>query len=350
MRNKPLKTGFALLAVEGFEGFGTTLASNIDALVDEKYETSITSGNLKLRAGTRQGFRAEFGSTLEEWFRIAIPATGEIVIGGRFLTGTVHSITAFLLTENGGTAYVNLLMGNAGNITVRNGTTNLQQTTNQMATNTEYFVELKTKIDNTTGTYELRVNGVVWASGSGVDTQNGASANVDTVRFNPGGANSGWDDIYILDTTGTKNNDFLGSNIDVIGLHPDGDGNQNDWTPDTGTTNYTQVDDNPSDADSSYVESTPTVGDKDLYTFGNLSAGTVPLGVQVNHIVRMTAGSANVVTVARSGASESDGSSQNVSATTYDTGVREVYEDVPGGTGWTDTQVNGAEFGIKVVT
>lgn len=47
---------------------------------------------------------------------------------------------------------------------------------------------------------------------------------------------------------------------------PDADGTTTNWTPDTGTVNYTQVDDNPDDGDTTYVESS-TANHIDLYEF-----------------------------------------------------------------------------------
>lgn len=351
MISLPLKTGFELLKIEGFEGFGTSVDSDIVDEINEKYEISISSGNLFLKAGTRQGFRAEFGSTIEEWFRIPIPNTTELIIGGRIKTGSTHQLTAFLLTEESGNAEINLLIQTTGEITVRRAATNLFTTTGfQLSTNTEYFIELRVLIDNTNGEVQLLVDGVQRANLGPIDTQAGSNNFVNTVRFNPGGATWSWDDIYILDTAGSKNNTFLGSDIDVYGLYPDGDGNQNDWTPDTGGTNYTQVDDNPADGDTTYVESDGTVGHEDLYTVDDFAiANKTPLGVQVNHIIRVTTGSINVVTVARHSSTEDDGTSNSISSTSY-TGIQEIYPDVPGGTGWTVSQIDAAEFGIKVVT
>lgn len=90
-----------------------------------------------------------------------------------------------------------------------------------------------------------------------------------------------YDDIYVCDTTGPNNKNFLGD-VHVQTLMPDADGFYTQWTPLTGTAHYAMVDEIPPDGDTSYNYDS-TVGDKDTYEFPSLAilAGSV-YGIQVN--------------------------------------------------------------------
>ena len=128
--------------------------------------------------------------------------------------------------------------------------------------NTWHYIELKTTIANS-GTLEIRVDGTSILSTT-ADMLNGTVDSIACVAFAGENATTAyWDDIYILDGTGTENNDFLGP-CSIVRLDPSLD-NSVDFTPSTGTTNYDKVaDGSASDDDTTYVESS-TLGDCDKY-------------------------------------------------------------------------------------
>jgi len=116
--------------------------------------------------------------------------------------------------------------------------------------------EFKVTIDNTTGSIEGRFrhikmanNGTggfttfTWdASVTNVDTQNQTSTGADSfsISFNTGTANDtcAFDNVYVLDSTGAKNNDFLGKCFITpmkITTTGGGDGDTTDWTLQTAT-------------------------------------------------------------------------------------------------------------------
>ena len=104
-----------------------------------------------------------------------------------------------------------------------------------------------------------------------------------------------FDDLYVCDSAGSTNNGFLGDcRIDTI--YPSGAGNYTQFTPSTGS-NYTCVDETaPNTTD--YVDGA-TVGDRDSYALGNLSAlsSQTVYGVQVNAaILKDDAGSKSAAT------------------------------------------------------
>lgn len=119
-----------------------------------------------------------------------------------------------------------------------------------------YHFEFKITIDNASGSVEGRykylsspsVTGgsyttMTWdASVSSVDTQNQTSTGADSfvLSMATGTSNrsSSWDDLYVCDSTGAKNNDFLGSCIVTphhITTVDGGDGDTTDWALATAT-------------------------------------------------------------------------------------------------------------------
>ena len=156
------------------------------------------------------------------------------------------------------------------------------------------------------------------------------------------------DDFYMLDQSGSAPlNDFLGDcRIDTI--YPSADGTYSDFTPSTGSTHYTLVDEaTPNTTD--YVSSS-TVGNRDSYQFQDiaaLSAQTI-YGVQVNAaIVKDDAGARSAATFVRSGSSNSDGA--GVGLSTSQTYISQIFTTDPNtGAAWTESAVNAAQFGTVV--
>jgi hypothetical protein len=236
-----------------------------------------------------------------------------------------------------------------------NGTT-LGTSTNAMSVSQWYYIEAKVKTDNTTGTVDVKVNGVTWLTLSSQDTQVTANAYVNLVGFgaDPVSATGMQQDIMdmvVLDTAGSApTNDFLGD-VRVEGILPSGNGNTSQLVGQdaNSTDNYLNVDEDApgADDDTTYNESS-TVGDKDTYNYPSLTptTGTV-FGVQISpHAKKTDAGTRSIVSVARLSGTETDGSTQTLNSSyAY---LPDVRETKPGGGVWSISDVNSAEFGVKV--
>ena len=215
------------------------------------------------------------------------------------------------------------------------------------------YLEIKVFFSDTVGTIDFRINGENAGSFTGLDTTAGVTT-CGQVRFLMGDGTdqpaiypARIDDIYIADTTGSVNNDFLGP-IEIVTIMPDGDGSTNAWTPSTGTVNADLVDEIPANGDTDYV-STATTTNQDLYTYANLDGNTNTVkAVQVSARVRNEgAGSETLKLLARSGTTTGASAAHGFD-TTYLT-VQDVFEVNPDtSTAWTETTVNGAEFGIEL--
>jgi hypothetical protein len=231
----------------------------------------------------------------------------------------------------------------------RNSLANVLVRTNKsLRFNTYQYVELKTTIgDSVAGSIYMRLNGATWWDLTAVDTQHTANTFMTAVRF--GLADTFYlDDVYICSTSGTANNDFLGD-VRVEALFPNGAGNYSQFTPVNASPNYACVDEtNPND-ETDYVESA-SAGDKDSYTYTNLTAGTgTVLGVCPKMRVRKTdAGTREIRALARLSGSDAVGVTKALS--TDWTTEQDVLETKPGGGAWGIADVNSAEFGVELVT
>jgi hypothetical protein len=211
------------------------------------------------------------------------------------------------------------------------------------------YVELKALINDTTGTYEVRINGANVLSGTGADTRNGATGVITGVSILFARNGQIFDDFYICDSAGSVNNDFLGDRrVDVY--FPNGNGNSSQMVGSdaNSTDNYLLVDDtNPND-DTDYVQS-DVLNNKDTYTFQNMSHTPASISgvMTLANAKKDDAGSRSIAMVTRSGGTDYDGSTQALS-TSY-IYYKQILETDPGtSSAWTQSGFNSAEFGPKV--
>ena len=252
-----------------------------------------------------------------------------------------------------------LVNGNIGNLKVERGdNVTLAQTTNvPIVVGRWYYIEFKATIHDTTGSYEVRIDGVPHSqlTASGVDTKNSANASADRIYFgsrNTFFTGTGFylDDVYIFDGTGSApKNNFIGD-VNVVGLLPNGNGNSSQFlgSDADSTNNYQLVDENPPNDDTDYVEAS-TVGYKDTYTYQDLtgSSGTV-YGVSAAPYARKTdSGARKIRTLARLSSTEIDNGTDLVLGTSY-VYYNSIFETKPGGGAWAITDVNNAEFGHTI--
>ena len=140
---------------------------------------------------------------------------------------------------------------------------------------------------------DVHVNGVSKLSLTTLNTKQGTDAFYNQVRFlvtsegaNPALPNSSLDNIYILDGSGSINNNLLGP-CQVLGEVPASDSSVA-WTPSSGSTHFNLVNEIPPDDDTTWVQGT-TSGQVDLYAYTPYSwAGAVVIGVQINTTCRVT--------------------------------------------------------------
>ena len=281
------------------------------------------------------------------WLDVAISGSpSELVIGFAYRTPTYQGGNDIVTLRNASAQEISeLSIDYHGYLYVNRSTTSIARASKPLKPETWYYIEWKIKPDNSAGATEVRVNGVSVCSATGVDTEYYA-APVTHVRFQAQDPNSYLDDIYICDTTGSVNNNFLGPCM-VESLLPSADTTDADFDTSTGTDHYALVDEVPCDYETSYVES-DTTGNKDIWDYENLSDidGSV-FGVYVWTYACATTGSFDLKTVADDGTTEDTDGGTTVDSTSY-VGSLRMLDQTPSSNSWTVTRVNGSSFGVEV--
>lgn len=233
------------------------------------------------------------------------------------------------------------------------------------------FFEFKVTIHDSTGSFEGRYSpcrktalgrdiALTWdAATSGIDTQNQSSAGADRFTLSMDTGNLGnpvaTDDIYVCDSTGAKNNDYLGR-ILIEGQKPAGDGDTTDWVLADAASTQQAWDESTTttDDDARVTSDTPT--DVHLATVDPLvvitGVNSNVIGVRHDIIAHMeTSGDFDIAHMFRKTTgtpAETDaGVDLNVASTTYE-GSAAVLEDDPNtATDWDVADLNSYQYGVR---
>lgn len=342
----------ALLWIEGFEGFGTStgVAPSPSDIIDRKYPGSQDTIQMDIETGRGTGYCIEIYRNADFIRSPNLTTDNTVILGFALKVASMGAYNPVINLYEGLNKGVNLHVETNGTISVYRNSSLLGTTTNQITTNTWYYIELKVLTHNSTGTVDIHVNGSDWLALTNQDTQPGSNAYHESFQLGPVNyIYTSFDDLYFLDGSGSANNDFLG-NREVVALDPDGAGDNTDWTPSAGS-NYENVDDGGVvDEDTTYNE-TSTDAHEDLYTYGNLPGVTASVnGVQITSETRVTVGSMDLSNVIKTGSTTSPGSADTIVSTDYVTLVRVEEQDPDTVAAWTPSGVNGAQFGIRANT
>lgn len=345
----------ALLFIDGFDHMGTGNPVTLG-----KWGSEPSNGFLPSTSNPRTGTH----SLLTNGFNAimitkALPASGGFVVGVAFrFAGALTGALDMLQIMESSTVHL-AIGGVVGNkLTVRRGTTTLATGTTVLAINTWYYLEFKGIIHDTTGSYEVKIDGVTEAAltnAGPTDTRNSGTTGqwdrVALLHFAPNVVNDQFDDLYICDQSGSApDNTFLGS-VKVEILYPQtGNGTNVGLTCSTGTDHGALVDEtSPNTTD---YNSSPTVGLKDTYHYPAMTLTGTVLGVQTNlYMQKSDATARTVCAVVRSAGADSDGANL-APLTTFAYHSPVFAQDPNAGSpiAWTTTSVGNAEFGMKVTT
>jgi hypothetical protein len=319
---------------------------------------SVGSG-ASIVSGGRYGNRFRMTSTAPYVTKTLDAASGTLIVGVAFQASALGEDIIIQLLDVG-MPQISLYLQPDGTMRLyrRDVTygTLLDTSVNAIFQDTWYYIELKVTIHNTTGSYELKVDGVTWFSGTGVDTDFTGTSGANRVSLGStsslGTVSFYYDDLYVCDgvdsgIASNPCNDFLGD-VRIEALLPIGAGANGDWTRSAGADNYALVDESAPNDDTDYVYS-QTPGQVDTYNFQNLSYSDGEVfGVQVLECVRKDdADDRSVAPVVRSGGTDYIGTPAPINNSyTY---VRQVYQANPNGdVQWTITAVEDAEFGVDL--
>lgn len=211
-------------------------------------------------------------------------------------------------------------------------------------------IEAKVIIDNVVGAIEVRVNGLTVINLT--DLNLGTSGSTQMVFGMPAGKGGeasktvDWDDIVVWNDVGANNNDFLGP-VRVETLFPTADTAQADWSFSGAASGYECIDENPNDADTTYIAS-DTAGQVSEFEFADTPPETANIkGIYIPLSGKLVAaGTGNVQVSLVSGVDVSLGPDQTLTtAYTYWGGVHEL--DPATGEAWTKEAVDAALIRIE---
>lgn len=341
----------ALVFMEGFDHYGTDTNNMVLG------EWVSVGGSLALNtASPRTGTHSlTTTSSSPGYLELGVPGLSRTSLGFGMainfgeVPGSTFSFLRFINDEND--IQMNLAVTNAGAIISNIGSNTsgpgLGQTANGVISFNSYnHVECFTTIDNAVGVVQIRVNGVEVLNVTGVDTAANPPNYVTNLELRTLGSvgNPGYiDDVFVWDTTGTTNNDFLGQRH-VVTMLPNANEVTQEWT----NGDFTAIDDLEQDGDTTYItasDSTPVTSE---FGFGDIPAGYADVaGVQLKSLIRKdTVGGASFQQSIISSASVDDGQDRGVTdGYTYHT---DVFDQNPAtATDWTVPTVNAATARVR---
>jgi len=335
----------ALVLMEGFDALTA-------AYVSTKYPLSATFGP-DMVAGRYggQGFRPGPGNQ-NGILVIPTGALGSMTIGaglkmpiGGFGTG----INFIRFNTTAGNRQFTVGLKNDGTIVVAAGATLTTPLASSAAgvvvSNTWFYIEVELIISDTVGRCTIFVNGTQVLTVSGVDTKGSTTTVADEIHFTQSGTGEGGitiDDVYLTDSAARLGESRIST------LVPTADTSDKDWGRSTGSDNYALVDELPF-VTTDYVTSA-TVGDLDLYDFGNLPY--TPLTI---HAVETSmfaakddAASRTIRARLRSGGTDANGTNFGLSAT-HTQKIDRYATDPNTAAAWTASAVNALQAGPETV-
>ncbi len=285
-----------------------------------------------------------------QWTGVSTLSIGVAYRVDRFDVGVYsHAIVQFLSGGPSGTARASICLSSGLQLYVTAGDVNATpviQDTTILTVGAWHYLELEVVINSSTGRLSFYKDGLQVASSFNGNT---GSTAIDTVGIgfpegNPTLTNIGsYDDMYVSNIS-TREGERR-----VQTLVPASD-SQKQFTPNSGTTDYTQVRELPCDGDTTYVAGA-TAGLTDLYGITSLSGiPTAISAVQVRSIFRKDdATTRTFSTVLKSNATVVNGTTV-AAAGSYQHQVDIAQTDPNTSAAWTAAGVNAALIGQRIVS
>jgi hypothetical protein len=343
----------ALLWIDGFEGYGTTLNADpapVDVL-GRRYPIANTPTGMEIKEGRFGGRAIYFWNSTCQLKTPELTTDDTLIVGvatKREINNDIYPISMC----DGITLGMNIrIPGGQSEIYIYRGNSLVEITSGaNIGIGTWHHIEFKVKCHDSNGEYELKVDGISITSATSVDTKAGANTYHNSVKLMVPSSHGHptWDDLWICDSTGSQNNDFLG-NQRVSAIFPGGPDDIAGWETSVPVGNhYETVDEEQVDDDTSYIEDDDS-GDKDLWNYGSVPTYGQIQGLQINTDCKETdATDFTLITVIKSGGTEYDDSPQAAGSGDWITLRRIAELDPDTGALWTESGINNGIFGVKV--
>lgn len=211
-----------------------------------------------------------------------------------------------------------------------------------------YYIELQVFCASSGGTIQLKQNQVTLTTYSG-NTKGSSAVDtlIDTLNFTQtvSASQHGIDDLYL---TWGSDSQFLGM-VKLYQFTPQSDGTHVDYTPNSGSTHFSRVNQVPSDDDTTYVTD-GTSGHADSYVFSTVSVTGLIVGVQPECIARKDqTGTLNYKILMRLSSTDYSSSAQESPTTSYGIAYRGTLLNPATGLAWVQSDITSGEFGTTIV-
>lgn len=362
----------ALVRAESFEKISTSTGTGSETDVSEyltkNYNRSdwTNGGEPQLHSGRLNTNSLSLGSGVnadQNWIEIPTGNVGEIIFGfayrpPKYRGANQNDWIEFweYTDQSGDTLQVEFEVQDTSFIVRRGNSGRIAEQVGAFNQNIWNHIEIRIVFDDTAGELDVKVNGDLLVSKTGLDTNNGGNDKCDVIRIHGVETQSSddedllglIDDLYVLDTTGAVTNGSIAPNLVVEALLPTSDGDTIQWTPSSGD-NYTNVDDEePNTAD---YNSSSTLGQIDLFNMQSLThvGGTI-YGVEVRNVFIADApGLVSIKPKIKENVTVGTGDATHTVESQSYTDATHVFTINPDtSAAWTVTEVNNMQCGYEV--
>ncbi len=336
------------MAIVWMDGFDYYTATGGVAPLSMRYQntnsaTTTTTGRfggLALRTGLTGGspsFAIAAASALAHGYALRLDTVSVYATG-----------KSVLQLGTGGTGICNLILKGDGSLQFIRGNT---AGTNVLAAsapglftdNAWHYVEVEFTRHATAGAVTIYVDGLQVATATGVNT---GATDIDTIAYPTSSTNAirDVDDLYVTNTASK-----LGEQRIELLVPVTPDTAQIDWTPNSGTTHYSRVNEVPFDGDTTYV-SASAASKYDLYNHGALSSTPTSItAVQTVSMARKTdSGLRTIQSKVKSSSTTHDGTERAL-ATGYSIFTDILTTDPSTSAAWDAAGVNASQIGVATV-
>lgn len=288
---------------------------------------------------------------------LTLDGQGTWTIGLAFRYTLLGGSNPFIVAQwlDGAVVQASLQMLLDGTLRVTRGTaTALVTTVQALHAGAWYYLEWRLVIDISAGATEIRIDGTVVGTGTGLNTQTSGVATANQLKLGHlGGSQStagttDIDDVYLCDGQGSGTfTTFLGD-CRVDAIYPNADGTHTAWTPSAGAAHYVLVDEHPPTDDTDYVSAT-TGGARDSYQLTPLPTMPNPQVLAVQAGISARKDDVDEITLAPllvSGAVTSVSSAVHTLTNSYVYALG-LWTADPAGGAWTEAAINSLQVGME---
>lgn len=214
-----------------------------------------------------------------------------------------------------------------------------------LSTSTWYRIEIQTTTGAGSTAYEIRINGTTELSG----TMSQGSTNVGSLRLGKVTNRNSQQIRYFFDDVSIGTATWPGEGA-ILRMGPDSNGSTAQWTAGTGSSNFAEVDEVPTDGDTTYIQK--AAASSQAHLVGLDSTTTAGISGTINCVKAyqscresVSVTSATLIRI-RSGGTNSDSSKLNGS-TSFQSQFRVLATDPADSAAWTTTDLDSVEIGAS---